>query len=874
MRKILCLIVFVVLMPLALAEGTPASFRLSLSQGWNLVSVPLDITDDGLDDIKLLLGDSLESVFAYVHNETDEGWQFYITGFPDEFNTLDNIDYMQGFWINVNEESEIEIEGYILGDLIYGLRQGWNLMSYPYEEESLIESFFDVSSVYSIYRYNDSGWGSWVYNRPPELNSLMKMSSGHGYWVEMKADLNLTCSSQDSDGDGYDDYEDCAPDDPDINPGADEVCDGLDNDCDDLIDESLVRGCYTGPPGTRNVGECHDGTQTCSIGAWGICEDEVIPVAEACDGLDNDCDGSSDEGNPGGGAYCDTGLQGVCQDGTTTCQIGVLQCVQDVFPSSEACDGLDNDCDGAADDGLIGSLCPLQLGVCDGSRQQCGGASGWLSCDASTYLEHNSNYEVDESSCDSLDNDCDGVVDEGCTVDNDGDGYYNDVDCDDDDYSVHPGADEICDGKDNDCDDDVDAEDSGLILADCELQAGVCEGTFHDAEQCVSGSWQACGIPQYCRSSPCWYGPELCGFGDNDCDGETDEEGSLFCTKYYTDFDSDGYGSDERCLCSPEDPHNVTTGGDCDDDDAGINPGADEVCDGKDNDCDDDTDSADSGLILTKCELQAGVCHNDYHTASQCVSGFWQQCDATNYGSDYGPESCDFKDNDCDAEVDEFGATGCTDKYFDQDADGYGLSSDSECVCPLFEFGYNTTLDGDCNDTNPYMYPGNTEVCDSFDNDCNDEVDECGPSDTDYYEPNDNQSSAWFFYESIEDIEFGSICYGGNPIYLYPPDLEDWYYISINDTQVENVSPKCWIPNIDPNVVYELCIYYDLGKDGSIDFENCTMNVDNNKPWYEDPENFVTLDVESGGDDSGYFYMRLKRISGISCSRYRVCFNY
>jgi parallel beta-helix repeat protein len=84
--------------------------------------------------------------------------------------------------------------------------------------------------------------------------------------------------------------------DPPCEP-SDEICDGLDNDCDDAIDEELSQSCYTGNPATRNVGVCQDGNQVCADGDWGDCIDEVLPSDEICDGLDNDCNGEIDD-NP------------------------------------------------------------------------------------------------------------------------------------------------------------------------------------------------------------------------------------------------------------------------------------------------------------------------------------------------------------------------------------------------------------------------------------------------------------------------------------------------------------------------------------------------------------------------------------------------
>jgi len=196
-----------------------------------------------------------------------------------------------------------------------------------------------------------------------------------------------------------------------------ETCDGRDNDCNGLIDDGAVAGVgdACGP------GVCRTGRQACESGVL-RCVGAPTATLELCNGRDDDCDGMIDEAPPGGSlpgtgpaAVCGNDV-GACVFGRFTCVSGAIQCVGATGTTTEVCDGVDNDCDGSIDEGVTappGFRCNRRgaegIGACTGAVPACAGARGWTCTYGPSYRDLD-----DEALCDGIDNNCDTRLDEGC----------------------------------------------------------------------------------------------------------------------------------------------------------------------------------------------------------------------------------------------------------------------------------------------------------------------------------------------------------------------------------------------------------------------------------------------------------------------------
>ncbi|MBL8910096.1 MAG: hypothetical protein JNM17_05250 [Archangium sp.] len=144
-----------------------------------------------------------------------------------------------------------------------------------------------------------------------------------------------------------------------------EICNGVDDDCNSIPDDGLGTT-------TCGTGACMRTVQNCAAGMPQTCT-ASSPMPEVCNGQDDDCNGTPDDGNPGGNMSCATGQPGVCAAGTTACQGGMVRCNSNATPMAEVCNGQDDNCDGMTDNAMAAVMCPPPTGV---ATTQCAPGGG------------------------------------------------------------------------------------------------------------------------------------------------------------------------------------------------------------------------------------------------------------------------------------------------------------------------------------------------------------------------------------------------------------------------------------------------------------------------------------------------------------------
>ena len=365
---------------------------------------------------------------------------------------------------------------------------------------------------------------------------------------------------------GFDDTTVCLPAclHQDVKLGSDKaaVCDDPQENSDQCLGKTAKLNADLNCDGQMGAGDLNFvvAVSLGKTGGEGTADFDSDGKLNFCDD-DSDADGAKDPLdceplNPdqaGGQTECG---QGTCKHMVEGCKDGQPEACDPFFGAiPELCNGLDDDCDGEVDDNLGSTVCGI--GNCQHEQANCA-AGQPQACDP--YL--GAEAEV----CNGLDDDCDGVPDDGLGSASCGQGKCFHVvesckngvpqPCD----PFEGATNETCNSADDDCDGVAD-DNLGTLLCGvppCQVEIEACKN----------------GIPQQCQGqgNP---GTETCDGKDNDCDGKIDEEGALGCQVYYADKDKDGWGADAdfKCLCKSDAVYKAFSGGDCYDGNFQAKPG-------------------------------------------------------------------------------------------------------------------------------------------------------------------------------------------------------------------------------------------------------------------------------------------------------------